>query len=304
MNKKRFLFLLIFLLAALGAGFYVYFRPQITSWIERVISERGDQTPPGEEPACEEQTYTNTRQGYEVCYPMGWSNRAFGYSQLSVGFDAFPLPEASEYGGVFHIAVSRQNSATLLAQYLSGLGSPETSTGTVDGVSGIRVQGTFSSDDNFFPNYYQIAVVVERFSRTYSIVLLSSPDGYAANLPLFEQFLSSFNFLEGTSAPPWGRDIYLDTPWPGDMVSGSFRIAGSAQGAFENTIVAQLKTDAGEVLFQEPIIYNAAEIGELGYFDVPVTFTTVSESGTLEVYHTSAKDGSIVDLVSIPLKFK
>lgn len=294
--------LLLILLGAGGA--YFYSRPQITGWIEEFISARIVETPPPGEPTCDGQTYTNTRQGYEVCYSAGWYTQAFGYSQLWVGFDAFPIPTASEYPGVFSVAVSRQNSATLIAQHLAAVESPATSTFTLGGVSGIRVEGVFASDDNFFPNYREVLVVAEKFGRTYLVELLSAPDLSDSNLPLFEQFLTSFTFLEGTGAPPWGRNIFLDTPWPGDAVSGSFRIAGSAQGVFENTIVARLKTVSGTVLFEEPITYNAPDVGELGYFDLAVTFETTADSGTLEVWNTSAKDRSVLDLVSVPLVFE
>jgi hypothetical protein len=307
--KRRLLILIVVLvLVALGAAAYAYFRPQITDWIASITGEEekgkeeGEET--GEEVICEGQIYTNARQGYTVCYPSGWYTRDFGYSQQSVGFDFFPIPEASEYAGVFTISISRQNSATLLSQYLEGLEGASTTAVTIDGVSGIRIQGVFPSDDNFFPNYRQIAVVMEKFGRTYTILMLSSPDGYEGNQLLYDAFVASMRFLDGTAAAPWGRDIYLEAPWPDDEVSGSFRIAGSAQGAFENTIVARLKTAGGTVLFQIPIIYNAPEMGELGYFDVPVTFSTSRDSGTLEVYHTSAMDGSILDIVSIPLTFR
>jgi hypothetical protein len=311
---KRRLFLIlisIFLLAIFGGGAYVYFfRPELAGqfkdWVASVTGGAGEEEGEGapEEVSCEEQTYTNTRQGYEVCYRKGWYTRAFGYSQLSVGFDAFPIREASEYGGVFTIGVSREGSAALIADYLSGLTSPSTTTVTVDSVSGIRIEGPIPADSFFFAGYRRAIVVMEKFGRTYTVAMLSSPDGYAANLALYNTFVDSWKFLEGTLAAPWGEDIYLDTPWPGDEVSDSFRIAGSAQGAFENTIVVRLKTENGTVLFEEPITYNAPEMGELGYFDSAFTFMTTADSGTLEVFHTSARDGSIVDLVSVPLLFR
>ena len=304
MSKRRVLIstIVLLLLAVIGAGAY-YFRSQITDFIKGINGDnKGDEN--GEEITCEDQVYTNTRQGYKVCYKTGWYTQEFGYSQLLVGFDAFPIPTASEYAGVFNISVSRQNSATLLAQYLSSLKDPETAAASIGGVTGIRIDGAYAADDVFFPNYRQSAAVVENAGRTYSIVMLSSPDGFVSNKADFEKFLSSFQFLEDTAAAPWGKNIYLNTPWPNDEVSDSFRIAGSAQGAFENTIVARLKTESGTVLFEEPIIYNAPEVGELGYFDIAVTFQTTSESGTLEVFYTSPKDGSVADLVSVPLKFK
>ncbi len=300
--KRRLLVLLIILVVvALGVGAFFYFRPQITEWVASITDGQDEGK---EEETCPGQVYTNTRQGYTVCYPSGWYNREFGYSQLDVGFDSFPIPEAGEYGGVFTVSVSRQASTALIAQYLQSLKNPTTSTVTMDTSSGVRVEGTLPSDDVFFPNYRQAVIVFEKFGRTYTVTMLSSPDGYAVNLPLYEAFVASWKFVEGTAAAPWGKDIYLDTPWPGDEVSVSFRLAGSAQDAFENTLVVRLVTTEGTVLFQDSIIYNASEMGELGYFDIPITFSTSSKSGTLEVYHTSPKDGAILDLVSVPLTFR
>jgi len=125
-SKRRVLIstIVLLLLAVIGAGAY-YFRSQITDFIKGINGDnKGDEN--GEEITCEDQVYTNTRQGYKVCYKTGWYTQEFGYSQLLVGFDAFPIPTASEYAGVFNISVSRQNSATLLAQYLSSLKDPET----------------------------------------------------------------------------------------------------------------------------------------------------------------------------------
>lgn len=304
-HKRLLVLIIVLLLVLVGSGAYLFFHTQILSWIDQVTgANKGSSEQSSQEVTCPAQTFTNTRQGYSVCYPKGWYTRNFDPSQLNVGFDAFPIPKASEYPGVFAISVSRQSSATLLASYLNDLKNTSTTTVTVGGDSAIKVQGIFPSDDMFFSNYHQVAVVLEKFGRTYSIVLLSSPDGYTANLPLYDTFVASLRFLDGTLAAPWGKDIFLDTPWPGDKVSSSFHVSGSAQGAFENTIVVRLKTADGKVLLQTPIVYSAPGADGLGYFDTPVTFSTSSSEGTLEVYYTSPKDGSIVDLVSVPLKFK
>jgi len=301
--KRALLFLLIVLVVALGVGAVFYFRSSITKWMGSLTGGPAKEGA-GEGETCVGQTYMNSRQGYQVCYPSGWHYREFGYSQLQVGFDAFPIPEAGEYGGVFTILVSRQDSATVIAQQLQSLKNPVTATATVDSSPAVRIDGILPVDDNFFPNYRRAVVVLEKFGRTYSVTMLSSPDGYSTNLSLYEALLSSWKFIEGTAAAPWGKDIYLDTPWPGDAVEASFRLAGAARGAFENTLVVRLVTAEGTVLFQDSVVYNASEPGELGYFDIPITFSTSSSLGTLEVYHTSPRDGSILDLVSVPLKFK
>lgn len=306
MSKRILVFILIFLFASGVAAAYFYFRPQITSWIEDLVMKTADSgEEDGAEDYCEDgQIYENSRQGYRVCYPASWKMREFGYSQLAAGFDPFPIPEASEYGGLIHVSVRRESSASLLADYLAELEDPATTAVSVDGSSGIRLTGTLPGDHVFFPSYIQAYTVFESHGRVYVISLLSSPDSYEENVLIYEEFAASFRFLDDIPPVPWGNDIYLQTPWPGDAVSGSFRIAGSAQGAFESTLVARLKTAEGTVLFEEPITYNAPDIGELGYFDIAVTYSTTSASGTLEIFHTSAVDGSVVDIVAVPLLFE
>lgn len=302
--SRRLLVTLILLtvLAALG-GLYFYFRSQINSWIEQEILKR--QEVPREETYCPDgEIYENSRQGYKVCNERGWSRREFGYSQPLVGFDPQPIPTASEYGGMITVSAQREKNAELLADYLSNLTDPTTVAATVGGVLGIKVTGRVPAKSEFFANYFQIYTVFEKFGRTYVITLLSNPTNYENNVLLYENFVAGFKFLAEVPSVPWGRDIYLASPWAGDEVSGSVIVAGEAQGAFENTLVARLKDEDGNLIFQKPITYTAAEMGQLGYFDVKFTFQTESPRGVLEVYHTSAMDGAIIDLVAIPLTFK
>lgn len=302
--SKRFVFLLIVLfLVASGAVGYLVFRPQISDLIVHYLIGRRPAEAEKEEP-CSGEVYANSRQGYTVCYPSGWHTREFGYSQLKVGFDSFAIPKASEYGGMFVVSVSRQGSASFLAQDLEELEEPATSAAQVDQTTGIEVRGIFPSDHAFFANYFKINTVVESSGRTYVIQLFSAPDGYEENITRYNAFVESFRFLEGVPAAPWGKDIYLESPWPEDEVKGSFGLVGTARGAFENTLVARLKNETGEVLLEEPVTYKSSEVGGLGSFDLKITYSTTSSSGTLEVFHASPKGGAIVDLVSVPLSFK
>jgi len=304
MSKNLLPLLLAFIFVLVAGSLYFVFRPQITNWIESVIvKEESEQEAITDRFTCDGETYQNNRQGYKVCYPSGWETMAFGYSQLTVGFDPFPIPEASEYPGTILVFVTREGSPSVLADYLVNLEDPSTSATEVGGVTGIRVAGTLPSDDVFFPNYFQIVTVLENLGRTYLIQLLSNPDVYEGNLLIYDEFVDSMAFLDNVSSPPWGEDIFLTSPWPQDSISSPFSIAGEAQGAFENTIIARLKNSNGEVIVEIPIIYNAPDVGQLGSFSVEVSFSTSSVEGLLEVFHTSAKDGSIVDLVSVPLEF-
>ncbi|GMR18933.1 MAG: hypothetical protein BMS9Abin34_055 [Patescibacteria group bacterium] len=306
-SRRLFLLLLILLAVVLGAALVL--RLQISTFFSgsssdtsSVKEESGEEAP--KEFSCTGEVYTNLRQGYQVCYPSGWNTREFGYSQMSVGFDPFPIPEVGEYGGMFTISVSRKSSAALLSDYLKGLEEPATSTVEVGGITGIKVSGTFPSDQIFFADYFQIVTVVETFDRTYTLQLLSAPDDYETNVLRYEEFVGSFRFLEDASPAPWGKSIYLTTPWPNDEVGGTFRVAGSAQGAFESTVVVRLKNAKDAVIFEQSVVYNAPDVGERGYFDVEVNYSTSTASGVLEVFYTSPKDGAVVDLVSVPLRFK
>ena len=303
-KRLLLLFLAFILLLALG-GLYFAFRPQITDWIEDlIVKETSDKETSAEEFVCDGEIYRNNRQGYKVCYSSGWDTMAFGYSQLTVGFDPYTIPEASEYPGMIMISVSWESSASLLASHLDNLEDASTSATEVDGVTGIKVAGTFPSDAMFFSDYFQVVTVLENLSRTYTIQLLSSPDEYESNLLTYQDFVDGFTFLSGVSSPPWGEDIYLISPWPGDTVSSPFTIVGEAQGAFENTIVARLKNANGEVIVETPITYDTAEPGQRGSFSAELSFSTATSEGILEVFHTAAKDGSILDLVAVPLNFK
>ena len=300
LTRRFWILFAIFLTTSASALGYFYFRSQIADFIDQLTGAKRI----ANIFVCPGSTYINSRQGYKICYPKEWYTQEFGYSQLSIGFDQFPIPSASEYGGVFMTSVYRETSATLLTQYLTDLENPTTTAATVDGVPGIQVSGALASDHAFFPKYRQTFTVLEKLGRTYSIQLLSAPDMYEANLALYNDFVGSLKFLPQTASAPWGKDIFLTSPWPGDSASCSFRVAGSAKNAFENTLVVKLKTANDSVLLTTPITYNAPEMGELGYFDQAITYTTAATSGTLEVYHESAKDGSIVDLVSVPLTFQ
>jgi hypothetical protein len=287
-----------------GGGLYLFYRPQITDWIESLIAkEEQEVETPTESFVCDGEVYQNTKQGYKVCYVSGWDTMEFGYSKLNVGFDPYTIPEASEYPGMILVSVSHESSASLLAGYLANLEDPTTAAAEVDGIVGIEIAGTFPSDAIFFSDYFQVVTVMENLSRTYTIQLLSSPDNYESNLLTYQNFVDSFTFLSGISSPPWGEDIYLLSPWPGDTVGSPLAVVGEAQGAFENTVTSRLKNANGEVIVETPVTYTTSEPGQLGSFSVDLIFTTATSEGTLEVYHTSAKDGSILDLVSVPLKF-
>lgn len=104
-------------------------------------------------------------------------------------------------------------------------------------------------------------------------------------------------------SPAASRNIEVLSPRGGDFVKSGFAVKGNAR-VFENVVSIRL-TDAGEnVLVQTFTTANAPDVGMFGPFEKVLKFETAVTEGTLEVYQSSAKDGSEIDKVTIPVLFK
>ncbi len=99
-------------------------------------------------------------------------------------------------------------------------------------------------------------------------------------------------------APP----ILVERPAPDQAVAGSLRLAGNAD-VFEATVSYELRDSTGGVV-REGFVTATCGTGCRGGFDTTIRFTPPSRgSGVLEVYEASAKDGSRVNVVRIPVTF-
>ncbi len=97
------------------------------------------------------------------------------------------------------------------------------------------------------------------------------------------------------------QNIYVTSPKPGSVVTSPLVVAGFAR-VFEQTLSWRLLDKNGTVLREGIAMTQARDIGMYGPFRFDV-FLPVFEGGdfTLEVFTYSPRDGSIQDLVSIPL---
>ncbi|MDP1709613.1 MAG: Gmad2 immunoglobulin-like domain-containing protein [Candidatus Komeilibacteria bacterium] len=99
-------------------------------------------------------------------------------------------------------------------------------------------------------------------------------------------------------------NIKVSAPQPESLVSSPLLIKGQAR-AFESTFQIVLKDGNNKEVAKKTATYTSADpsqfgdYGELLLFDAPGT-----DQGTLEVFTNSAKDGTVQDLVTIPIKFK
>jgi len=95
--------------------------------------------------------------------------------------------------------------------------------------------------------------------------------------------------------------IFVDTPAVGGTVRSPLRLRGTAN-VFEAVFQARLVASDGTVIVKRRVTATAGS-GTRGTFDLTVPFSTAATSGKLVVYEISAKDGSPVNVVRIPLRF-
>ena len=111
-----------------------------------------------------------------------------------------------------------------------------------------------------------------------------------------------------TSQQPAGQaahQIIIDAPQPNTTISSPVAIRGSANfWPFEATLVAVLKDASGNVLGQTPVMVQSPEMGKGGPWSGQLRFAppATEQEGTLEVYDTSAKDGSILTIARVKVR--
>ena len=94
--------------------------------------------------------------------------------------------------------------------------------------------------------------------------------------------------------------ILLETPLPGDALTSPFSIKGTAN-TFEATFMVTLTDSSGKQLY-EHFVTATSGTGTRGTFDDSITFAGANKgAGTLVVWEASAKDGSHINVVSIPV---
>ncbi len=94
--------------------------------------------------------------------------------------------------------------------------------------------------------------------------------------------------------------ILLESPLPGDTVTSPIRAAGTAN-TFEATVNYTLTDAAGRVL-KEGFTTATSGSGTRGTFSTAIVYPPGSAgAGTLSVYEVSAKDGSHINVTTIPL---
>jgi len=106
------------------------------------------------------------------------------------------------------------------------------------------------------------------------------------------------------TVPKSDANIIVDSPKSGEELTSPFKITGQAR-VFESQFNYRLKDLSGKVLAEGTGHANAPDMGQFGRFDIDVNYTNTSDTDAdLEVFDFFAKDGSEIDMVSIPVKLK
>lgn len=129
----------------------------------------------------------------------------------------------------------------------------------------------------------------------------------AAGFPIMESFprqcsAEGKTFVE--TIAPQEANIRVTSPQPNEEIGLPLVIQGEAR-VFENTFLYRLRDEDGTVLVEGFDTADAPDIGQFGPFTVSTMYSAPKGTrGTLEVFSDSAKDGSEINKVIIPVRFR
>lgn len=99
-------------------------------------------------------------------------------------------------------------------------------------------------------------------------------------------------------------NITIDNIKSGDLIKSPVLVKGRGT-AFENTLIVELRNSKHETVIKEFTTIKNSKVGEDGEYLITLHFQfRNTEEGYVAVYESSAKDGSELNLVEIPVKFK
>jgi len=103
---------------------------------------------------------------------------------------------------------------------------------------------------------------------------------------------------------PSSTNIVVFRPLPGSRIAAGTPLAGSAR-AFEANVLYRVRDDAGRIVARERAVTAAEGAPAFGAFSAPIAFDAApgTPAGAIQVYTRSARDGSIQDLVEVPVLF-
>lgn len=103
--------------------------------------------------------------------------------------------------------------------------------------------------------------------------------------------------------PAKSQNIILESPKAGETVGLPLKVSGQAR-VFENVLQVRLKEKDGKLLVEKRVMAQSPDAGIFGPFDLSLSYPQPStKEGIVEAFQYSAKDGSEVDKVRVPVIF-
>lgn len=105
------------------------------------------------------------------------------------------------------------------------------------------------------------------------------------------------------STPLKSDNIIVRTPVQGTKISNPVVIKGEAR-TFENNVAVRITQSNGKVLAEDFTTAKSEDTGQFGPFEIQLSYSQPTQiSGRIEVFQYSAKDGSEIDKVTVPVSF-
>ncbi len=172
-----------------------------------------------------------------------------------------------------------------------------------DGVATVDLSSDFASGGGSFSMRARVAQVV--------FTLTQFPTVQAVRFRLGGQPVTAIGGEGVVVEPPPGRGdfedllplIFPEAPGPGETVRSPLRVTGTAN-TFEAMFMVRLSTADGSVLSEQAAMATSGS-GTRGSFDVTIAFSVPQPTdGVLRLWEYSAKDGSEINIVEIPLRLE
>ena len=172
-----------------------------------------------------------------------------------------------------------------------------------DGTANVDLSGEFASGGGTLSVSMRLAQVVftlTQFSTVDRVVFRM--DGTTVGI-----FTGEGVMLDGPQTRADYEDVVpallVEGPTPGDTVTSPVRIWGTGN-TFEAAFMVRIEDPDGATLIEKPGMATSGT-GTRGTFDITVPFDTAATGmGTIVVYESSAKDGSPINVVEIPVKLQ
>lgn len=159
-------------------------------------------------------------------------------------------------------------------------------------------RGPFSVDIPFSVSGEQQA-----FLQVYAA---SARDGGVTHLSSVGIRIADSGPEERPAFTPLNERIVIDQPAFNAAVSGGFvHIQGVALASFEATLVVELLDESGNIIGSEPVLVQAPDIGQPGFFEANISYPGgTTGPGRIVIHDISPAFGGDVHLASIEIQFE